>query len=444
MYRYRTPKEQVSMFEDLFPYGGSLDEENRWIRVGRIMPWEEFESLYAKTFSNRGRPGIESRLIIGAFTIKHVLTLSDEETMRQIAENAYMQHLCGFESFQRRPSFDSSTLTRARKRLARSKFKQFETVLKSRLQELGVLNPRGMYIDASVVPVDMAYPSDVTLLEKGRRYLVRFVKEAGRKLGKKFRTYARTAKKNFVSFSKKRHKTKKAIRKTLKSALQFVRRNLSQARGALVALRKARIAAKHTVRVKIEIIAKMYEQQWQMYRNKTHKIGKRIVSLARPHIRPIVRGKAGKDVEFGPKVSLAHVDGYCFCDAVSHEAYNETTHLAKHVREFKKRFGKAPDFVCGDQIYGSRENRNYLEKRNIKHAFKPLGRPSFDKISEIGERWRRKKLVRRGVLMEGIIGHAKEHFGLDRIRARLPETEALWISLGIMAMNLQTAAKRVG
>jgi len=444
LYRYRTPQEQVSMFEDLFPYGGSLDEENRWIRIGRIVPWEEFETLYAKTFSNRGRPGIESRLIIGAFTIKHVLTLSDEETMHQIAENAYMQHLCGFESFQRRPSFDSSTLTRARKRLARSKFKEFENVLKTRLQELGVLNPKGMYVDASVIPVDMAYPSDVTLLEKGRRYLVRFVKESGQKLGKRFRTYARTAKKIFVSFSKKRHKTKKSIRKTLKSVLQFVRRNLSQARGVLVDLRKAKCAAKRAVGVKIEMIAKMYEQQRQMYRNRTHTIKERIVSLARPHIRPIVRGKAGKDVEFGPKVSLAHVDGYCFCDAVSHEAYNETTHLAKHVREFRKRFGKAPDFVCGDQIYGSRENRKYLEKRNIRHAFKPLGRPSLEIKTGGVEKWRRKKLVQRGALMEGIIGHAKEHFGLDRIKARLPETEKLWIHFGIMAMNLHTAAKRAG
>ncbi len=83
-----------------------------------------------------------------------------------------------------------------------------------------------------------------------------------------------------------------------------------------------------------------------------------------------------------------------------------------------------------------------LEKRNIRHAFKPLGRPSYDEISEGNERWRRKKLVQRGVLMEGIIGHVREHFELDRIKAKLPETERLWINLGIMAMNLHTAAKR--
>jgi IS5 family transposase len=435
-------KEQVSMFEELFPYGGKLDEENRWMRISRIMPWEELEKLYARTFSNRGRPGKESRLILGAFTIKHVLTLSDEETMCQIAENAYMQYLCGYEHFQKHPTFDSSTLTRARKRLAKSKFRDFENVLKLRLQELGILKARGMYVDASVIPVDMAYPSDAALLEKGRRYLVCFIKEAGRRLGKKFRTYSRTAQKIFVSFSKKRHKTKRCIRQAVKAGLQFVRRNLRQARDAIDELRKGGHRIPRSVRKRIQVIVEMYEQQREMYRTKMHTIAKRIVSIARPHIRPIVRGKAGHDVEFGPKVSLAYVDGYCFCDVMSHEAYNETNHLAYQVRAFKKRFGKTPDFVSGDQIYGSRENRNYLESRNIRHAFKPLGRPSSDEISESNERWRKKKLVQRGVLMEGIIGHAKEHFGLDRIKARLPETEKLWINLGIMAMNVHTGAKR--
>lgn len=40
----------------------------------------------------------------------------------------------------------------------------------------------------------------------------------------------------------------------------------------------------------------------------------RIVSINQPHIRPIVRGKAGKPVEFGAKISASCVDGYVFLD----------------------------------------------------------------------------------------------------------------------------------
>jgi hypothetical protein len=89
---------------------------------------------------------------------------------------------------------------------------------------------------------------------------------------------------------------------------------------------------------KIDTIGRMYEQQLEMYRNKSHNVSNRIVSLVRPHIRYIVRGKVCKDVEFGPKVSLSYVNDYCFCDFISHEAYNETTCLTQQVSAFKQRF----------------------------------------------------------------------------------------------------------
>jgi hypothetical protein len=46
-------------------------------------------------------------------------------------------------------------------------------------------------------------------------------------------------------------------------------------------------------------------------------ISDRIVSLSQPHIRPIVRGKAGKPVEFGAKLSVSCCDGYVFLDRIS-------------------------------------------------------------------------------------------------------------------------------
>jgi len=47
-----------------------------------------------------------------------------------------------------------------------------------------------------------------------------------------------------------------------------------------------------------------------MYYNKTQRIEDRIVSISQPHIRPIVRGKAGTPVEFGAKISVVCIDGY--------------------------------------------------------------------------------------------------------------------------------------
>ena len=40
MYKPKDRKTQV-LFPELFPFGGSLDQRNRWLRVRELIPWEE-------------------------------------------------------------------------------------------------------------------------------------------------------------------------------------------------------------------------------------------------------------------------------------------------------------------------------------------------------------------------------------------------------------------
>lgn len=60
------------------------------------------------------------------------------------------------------------------------------------------------------------------------------------------------------------------------------------------------------------VVAEVYRQQLGMYENQKNSVDDRIVSLSQPHIRPIVRGKVGKAVEFGAKLSVSCGDGYVF------------------------------------------------------------------------------------------------------------------------------------
>ena len=59
-----------------------------------------------------------------------------------------------------------------------------------------------------------------------------------------------------------------------------------------------------------------------MYENKENKVENRIVSLTQPHVRPIVRGKAGTPVEFGAKLSASYVNGYVYLYRLSWDNYN--------------------------------------------------------------------------------------------------------------------------
>jgi transposase, IS5 family len=83
---------QLSIEEFHLPFGGTLDPENRWVLLSALMPWEELEETYAPQFSPTvGAPAKPVRLAFGALFIKQRLGLTDEETVHQIRENAYMR-----------------------------------------------------------------------------------------------------------------------------------------------------------------------------------------------------------------------------------------------------------------------------------------------------------------------------------------------------------------
>lgn len=124
-------------------------------------------------------------------------------------------------------------------------------------------------------------------------------------------------------------------------------------------------------------IMKLYEQQEYMYKNKTHSAENRIVSIAQPYLRPIVRGKVKAPVEFGVKFDLSiDTEGYGRIEKISFEAYNEGTCLQEAVERFKERTGYYPQRLLADQIYRNHDNRQYCKTHGIRLSSPKLGRPT--------------------------------------------------------------------
>ncbi len=194
------------------------------------------------------------------------------------------------------------------------------------------------------------------------------------------------------------------------------------------------------IKKRLEYAQEVYRQQHEMLKNKTHRVGDRIVSFHKPHIRPIVRGKSGKEVEFGPKAVLSYVDGYAFLDKFSFDAFNESTSLEEDINQHEKRFGRLPGCVITDNIYGTRENRRMLYDKKVRASLIPLGRQKNEQIADI--KWIKKKQRNRNRI-EGIIGTGKNKYGLERILYKIAGGEEIWVRLGLSAMNLSTALARI-
>ncbi len=188
------------------------------------------------------------------------------------------------------------------------------------------------------------------------------------------------------------------------------------------------------------VIQEVYRQQRQMWEEKTQRTDHRIVSLSQPHVRPIVRGKAGKPTEFGAKLSVSYVNEFIFLDRLSWENFKESQDLKTQVENFKETYGYYPESVHVDQIYRTRENRRWCQARGIRLSGLPLGRPPKNRRAELKKQAQLDEKFRNRI--EGKFGQAKRCFGLDRVMTKLSETSENKIAITFLVVNLSTLLRQ--
>lgn len=177
-----------------------------------------------------------------------------------------------------------------------------------------------------------------------------------------------------------------------------------------------------------------------MSENKKQSIDDRIVSLTQPHIRPIVRGKAGASLEFGAKLSASYFDGYVFLDHISWDNFNESGDFKTQVEAFKNYTGYYPESVHVDKIYRTRENRAWCKERGIRISGSPLCRPPANLSKEKKKQALESERIRNSI--EGKFGQAKRRFSLGKVMAKLSHTSETAIAMTFLVMNLSIHLSR--
>lgn len=440
------------------PFSQKLDPNNRWVVLSHKIPWDLLVSTYQSRLnnSNTGADGINPRVAIGAIILKHICNMSDRETVMQIQENMYMQYFIGYCSFSTEAPFDPSLFVEFRKRLGFDQINAInekilglspgnenenpddktppndaENYFQEHTETERTITHKGKLItDATACPQDIAYPTDLHLLNDAREKSEELIDQLydPQYHKNKPRTYRKVARKYFLRTAQKNVKTRKEIHKAVKKQLGYLRRNLNSIDKLLDQFPTTKIPLSKKQHKYLLVINTLYDQQYEMFIEQTHSIEHRIVSIHQPHVRPIVRGKTNANVEFGAKINVSLMNGFAFLDDLSWDAYNEGTRLISTVEKYKQRFGYYPEEVLADKIYCNRSNRMTLKLLGIKLRAKPLGRPTAVDVENVrpGER----------NPIEGTFGQAKTAYGLNRIKARLEQTSESWIASIILVLNL--------
>ena len=163
------------------------------------------------------------------------------------------------------------------------------------------------------------------------------------------------------------------------------------------------------------------------------KVSDRIVSIERHYVRPIVRGKETKSVEFGAKVNNIQIDGISFIEHLSFKAFNEGIRLKDCIRMQQKLMIVRVRCVAADSIYANNANRKFCTKYGISTSFVRKGRAAKDE--PLRKVLRSELSKERATRLEGSFGTQKQHYSLARIKVRNRKTEILWIFFGIHTAN---------
>lgn len=484
---YKTDENRQFKLSDFnMPMGLTMNPDNRWVRLADLIPWGKYEHKYAHLFkgSKVGNVAKPFRMALGSLIIQTKLGFSDRELVEEITENPYLQYFIGLPGYQQERPFDPSLLTLFRKRMRVDVTKVInEAVINEQKGSTDAKNEADhddehhdsgsgssgslstpeqaennndavssgqpdeirknaeplpessgtLILDATCVPSNIRYPQDFSLLNEAREKLEEIIRRFHTDYGLPLpRMYSETARKKYLNLAKSKKRSAKKIRKVIRYMLNCIKRDM----GYLERFMQERYAPDSEEIALLCTIRELYDQQLYMYKNHTHTVPNRIVSISQPYIRPIVRGKTKAPVEFGAKFDMSiDEDGFARIEKLTFDPYNECETLQPACEAYFRRTGHYPERVLVDQIYRTRANRKYCKEHGIRISGPKLGRPSSTPLTAEERKAEYNDNTDR-IEVERGFSLSKRCYGLGLIHTKTEETTFNAISLSILTTNL--------
>jgi transposase, IS5 family len=410
-------------------------------KLYRNIPFKELASKIPsppQTKSGRGRkPFLKVEGGIALLVLKHYLNLSDDMLIDRLNTDWCIQYFCGVQ-LSLRTIKDHNLVSWWRCYIAKHlDIHELQQVLirfwKPHLEQTHVT-----MMDATVYESNIRYPTDIKLIWESIGK-VRQIHQQYRKQLKlrPSRSNFEKHKKNYLGYQRNRKKSRRKDKKLRKQLLKY----LLRCRKGLQKLQtRYRFILSNKERKLINNIKVVYDQQHELLYGNRENVKQRIVSLDKPHVRPIIRGKEIKPVEFGAKVHKVQVGGLSFIEHLSYENFNEGTRLKQSVAFHQKYFGRCKQ-LGADAIYATNENRRYCNTLGIATSFLPKGKQG--KLQEQKSAMRRALSSVRSTVLEGSFGNEKNHYLLNKIKARTQATEITWIFFGMLTANASIITNRI-
>jgi hypothetical protein len=434
----------IPLFQDSECYSSKwyIFKNTQLGKIYTTIPWDELSKCLPEQIDNR--PGavnwFSNAGMFGVMFLKHYTNLSDEKLLDRINTDWAMQLFCGILLQDNEQIKDKAIVSRIRSKI--SKQANLISEVQQKLIDnwsLYMNDTDELHMDASCYESYIRFPTDVKLLWECchwvyQRQLFPYCKELSIKRPRnKYREQALKQ----LNYSKKKRKTYQQTKVRRRALLHLLSKGLTQLKETISEnISQRNIALGYYLT--LSTVETILEQQQYLFDNPQGRVKGRIVSLHKPYVRPIKRGKENKSTEFGMKLHKTQVDGVNQIDQMSFENFNECTRLQECVAVHEKQFGSCKK-LGADQIYATNANRTFLTPKQVITCFPKKGKATISKEekeirSQIGKT--------RSTQLEGSFGNEKNNYGLRKVKALSEGTEKVWVFFGIMTANAVLISKR--
>ena len=471
MLRTRAP--EVSLWEAVLP-DQVLRLPEELARVDALLDDPVFFAPFVPFFDPRvGRPSTPMEVYLRMMFLKFRYRLGYDSLCREVTDSITWRRFCRIPLDGRVPH--PTTLMKLTTRCGTAAVDGCNEALLAKAAEARLLRTARLRADTTVVPADVAYPTDSGLLAKAVRRIGaagRRIQAAGGAVRTRLRDRSRAAGTKARAIGAKlrlraaqtRDQAQAAVRritgelaglaertateaeKLLGNARRALR--VAQARAAALAAaggsdpaagrRRGRLRrAVHDLTRLLAATRRIAEQTRQRLSGTTPDGATRRVSLHDGDARPIAKGRLGRPVEFGYKAQvLDNDDGVVVDHTVERGNPADAPQLAPAVQRVIRRAGRRPRTVTADRGYGDAAVENDLHELGVRTVVIPRkGKPGKARQArEHRPAFRRTVKWRTG--SEARISTLKRQYGWDRTRLDDLEGARIWTGQGILAHNL--------
>jgi len=419
---------------DIFRDYGQSFHNSELGKLYRLFPFAALAKSLRLKESSLGRSSYFSpEGKIALMLLKSYTSLSDKDLVAQLNANIHYQLFCGVRINPLNPLSNFKIVSEIRCEIGKNMdIDSFQQILaghwKPYLEHTSV-----MMTDATCYESAIRFPTDVKILWESVDWIYRQLKIIVKALkGRMPRSKYDKQSSRYHSYCKKRKRSFSETR-VLKRSLLHLLDKLIGVLKETIRTNGSRLKLSSLLHKRLSIIKKVLQQQTVRFNG--GEVKGLIVSIDKSYIRPIVRGKESKRVEFGAKVNTIQVDGINFIEHISFDAFNEGIRIPQCINEHQRLFRKRVTHLAADRIYATNYNRKYCSApiRSITTSFVRKGRASKDEAQ--AQQMRSLLNKERSTRLEGSFGTEKQHYSLDKVKARTKHTEILWIFFGIHTAN---------